>query len=543
MCLKYLTNTILFLIVFLLCGLAGITVAGQGGGRNNNTPANPSNNPATRRRGQTKRLPPNKKRVSSAVQSNAGVSEGSSSGLKPISPTRKSFRLTILSNPVKCQVFIDGHKYGETDELGAFSVVVLPGRYRVRLARNGYDDDERTIEMLNDKKETFTLPLFVKVVVMTVPPQADVYLNGVHKGVSDREGLLELGRLKAGSYKLRVQRKDYGMTEQDVSLDTKAESVVLNLTLPVNTFSKRLKDIEELVASNQLMEAFQIYKELVQEQADNLELGAALSSIMEGLQNKTATLFKSMDEYGLNLSPDELTSMRVLYQQAQTFRSEDEMVKKLALFWTVKESYMKVQSASLVNEKNIKLQQMYLALAKLMKLNPQHPQLLYDIGRLYMRLNEPREAEKVFNQVLVEDPKWSYPYFGLGLLHMFYAEQNPKKSISEPIYFQAISKFTQSINLNPQSFYAYLMRCFANGVTRNYDQSIADGQQATRLRPNSSRAHYALGKAYFLKGKTTHAQAKSEWNIALSLSLNDGGLSAVEQQQVRDWLLLISVSK
>lgn len=85
-------------------------------------------------------------------------------------------------------------------------------------------------------------------------------------------------------------------------------------------------------------------------------------------------------------------------------------------------------------------------------------------------------------------------------------------------YQGAISKYTESINLNPNDADAYYNRGCNYGKLQNYSQAISDYTQAIKLNPNDVEAYYNRGNAYYyLKN---YSQAIEDFTQAIKLNPN-----------------------
>lgn len=97
------------------------------------------------------------------------------------------------------------------------------------------------------------------------------------------------------------------------------------------------------------------------------------------------------------------------------------------------------------------------------------------------------------------------------------SESAKAKALKLQKYGQAIDSFTKAITLKHDFSRAYALRSMSYAGLKKFEEAIANGQQAIALDPQSAYAHYALGFAYFQKGKSAYRNAREEFNRALSL--------------------------
>jgi tetratricopeptide (TPR) repeat protein len=85
-------------------------------------------------------------------------------------------------------------------------------------------------------------------------------------------------------------------------------------------------------------------------------------------------------------------------------------------------------------------------------------------------------------------------------------------------YDQAIADYNQAVRLDPDYAYAYNNRGKAWNRKKEYDRAIADLNQAIRLDPNYAHAYNNRGNAW--SGKKEYDRAIADYNQALRLDPN-----------------------
>jgi tetratricopeptide (TPR) repeat protein len=102
------------------------------------------------------------------------------------------------------------------------------------------------------------------------------------------------------------------------------------------------------------------------------------------------------------------------------------------------------------------------------------------------------------------------PYHALGQNELGDAAAYHKRGIErrrQRDYDQAIADFDQAIRLNPAFAEAYLSRANARRDTGDYDRAITDYTEAIRLDPKSAAAYYSRGYCREARGDPTGAKA------------------------------------
>jgi hypothetical protein len=144
--------------------------------------------------------------------------------------------LVITSDPKESDVTVNGVPQSSK------SIPLKPGRYEVRISHEGYLTQEKTVKIgLNE-----TVELLVKLeelfegalLVSTIPPGADIYINGELRGKSPENFL----KIPAGKYQIRITKEGYKPIEKmttifkNQSTDIKEELAAQTGTLFVKAF-------------------------------------------------------------------------------------------------------------------------------------------------------------------------------------------------------------------------------------------------------------------------------------------------------------------
>lgn len=141
------------------------------------------------------------------------------------------------------------------------------------------------------------------------------------------------------------------------------------------------------------------------------------------------------------------------------------------------------------------------------------------INRLKLRV-------EIQNDSIVEESKedlvLAYTY--LGNLYQFQNRHD-----------DAITQYTEVINLEPDNAEAYLRRGYSYFSLNNYDLAVPDYQKVTEFDQQSAEAHNNLGAVYLANGESE--KAIEEFNQAVRIDNNNGdfffnlGLAHLENNQ------------
>lgn len=103
-------------------------------------------------------------------------------------------------------------------------------------------------------------------------------------------------------------------------------------------------------------------------------------------------------------------------------------------------------------------------------------------------------------------------------------------------YGHAIDSFTKAIRLKHDFATAYALQCISYTSLKRHEEAIASGSQAVAVDPQNAFAHFALGSAYFEKGKSGYRNALIEFNQANALGgsdLNESTKNAIQLRLTR----------
>jgi hypothetical protein len=132
--------------------------------------------------------------------------------------------LRVVSIPEKARIYVNDQFRGESPIQLAD---LPPGEHRVRAELPGFEVSARTVSLLDqsDAVEEFRLKKNSgKIVIVSDPPGAKVFLNGEEKGTTSTPATgmvsdpFEIDRLPAGTYTVTLHKSGWSHTAKQVAL-------------------------------------------------------------------------------------------------------------------------------------------------------------------------------------------------------------------------------------------------------------------------------------------------------------------------------------
>lgn len=450
---------------------------------------------------------------------------------------RRWVSLLITTDPSHCLVAINDKLKGQTDAQGKLAIPLRPGTYQIYVSHDYYVGERSEVKITPtpvEQKAGYRLKPLLKVLrIKTDPPKTEVYLDDVYKGTSDADGLLAIEQvLLTKPHKLRASKVGYA----DNSISFQPDVPQVSIKLLVDPLIASGRDFRQHLSAGKLSDAFSLYQNLARTKPDFEDLPSLLNSILQGLQSRSMNMLMKMSPYGLFVSVEEAQELNRLYEQASRLRPADTTLVSFAEYWKMKSLLAQALRTSDSSERESLLRSTRAIALKIESLNAQNAYLLSDLGWVYMMLKDIPAAQKAYESAQKFDPNLAYPYFALGLINMNAAESETAKIPKSRYYQAAIDKFTQTIKVKPDFSRAYMLRCISYAVLNRHQESLADGQQAVAMRPQSAYAHFALGFAYYQKGRTEYQNSMREFDLALSLTddaLNEGTKNEIQRKLVK----------
>jgi len=424
--------------------------------------------------------------------------------------------VNIVTDPAEAEVYLDEVYKGASNPSGLLIIErVNPGQpHTLRVRKDGYQQQSLPVTSYSGQISVKLLSDSTKLKVVTEPSEAEIYLDDVYKGTSTVDGVLMIDQVNPNQPHILRAKKD-GYRQQSVSLPPR--SLEGSIKLAPDPVVLLVKSIKQQVSEGHLVEAFAGYNRLNSDAPDHQELARLLESILQNLQFRSNETLKRVGPYGLPKGTTSLDEMSKLYEQARKWRTGEEAIDNLGRYWDLKYWLAKSDEGGSLAEKQALLKNARTALSELSEHNLRNANLLLDMGWAWVSLNDKPAAQKLFMAAQQLKPDWAYPHFAQGLLGMGAAETEASKSNKTLKYGQAIDSFTKAISLKHDFALAYASRSIAYAMLNRHEESAQSGLQATTLDPQSAFAHFALGVAYFQKGKSAYRPARDEFNRALAV--------------------------
>jgi tetratricopeptide (TPR) repeat protein len=445
--------------------------------------------------------------------------------------------LNVMTTPGEAEVYLDD-SYRGTSNNNSLLVIerVNPSQpHTLRVSKVGYQTQTVAVTTYIGQISVALVSNSAKLTVKTIPPEAEVYLDDVYRGTSTGDGLLVIEGVNPNQTHTLRSKKD-GYQRQSVTVGPKTAESTINLAPdPVVLLIKSLK---QNIAAGRLVEAFAEYSQLSADAPDHQEMTRLLESLLQNLQARSTDILTRVGPYGLSLESKDLQEMNGLYKEALRWRVGDDAIDGFGKYWALKNALVQGTKSASMSESNRRIARTNLL--ELGEHNLRNAYLLFDMGWAWERLNDRLDALKYFDRTQESKPDWAYPHFARGFLAMNDAESEAKKTAKVAKYGLAIESFSKAISLKHDFARSYELRSISYGVIKRYEESIASGLQAVAIDPQSAYAHFALGFAYFQKGKSGYRNALPEFNQALML---DGGeLDEATKSSIQQRLALIKKS-
>ncbi len=136
--------------------------------------------------------------------------------------------VNINSEPSKAMVYIDNKPYGLTP----LHKEISEGEYTIRIERRGFIDYEQNLSIRRGETKKIFSELIIKpssITVTTVPPNAEVFINGDAYSNSPTT----LSNLTPGEYEIVVRKDGYDNSIRDISL-APGQDANVEITLDTN---------------------------------------------------------------------------------------------------------------------------------------------------------------------------------------------------------------------------------------------------------------------------------------------------------------------
>lgn len=443
--------------------------------------------------------------------------------------------LNVVTDPPGAEVYLDEVYKGTTGPNGLLALErINPSQAHIlRVRKERYVQQSTPVTSTAGQISIKLLPDSVHLAVITDPSEAEVYLNDVYKGTSTPDGSLVIENVNPNQlHTLRV-KKD-GFRQQSLQLPPNSPQALIKLAPdPVVLL---VRDIKRMVAQDQLVDAYTSYDQLAKDAPDHPELPRLSENVLQSLNARSTDRIRKVGYFGLSMPITEIEEMNKLYLRAREGRVGDETVDASSKYWSLKLLMAKSDHPSYASERETLRSNARLVLAELSERNLRNPELVLDLGWSWWKLNDKAGAQKQFKLVQELRPEWAYTNFALGLVAMNTAENERAKSAKAIAYGLAIDSFTKAIRSKSDFATAYALQCISLTSLKRHQEAIASGLQAVAVGPKNAYAHFALGSAYFEKGKSDYRNSLNELNLAIALGeteLTAGARSTIQQMLLK----------
>src|SRR5437867_2617020 len=208
-------------------------------------------------------------------------------------------------------------------------------------------------------------------------------------------------------------------------------------------------------------------------------------------------------------------AVRVYLQTTQAFPNQPEVLKRLAILF----------------QTELKLSESIDAFGKVLKNNPQYPEVNFFMGLSYLGLNQFEKSIEFFNKELEANPKYRRARYYMALAYQslgrkteaaqqfdILVKEDPNDSrvwyqlarLYKSLSLQAIKQLT---HLDPDSVLVLAMRAESLVEDEKKDEAIHLYQDILKKQPDFAGVHFALGELYW---KTLQNEdAERELRLAL----------------------------
>lgn len=439
--------------------------------------------------------------------------------------------LNVVTTPTEAEVYLDDVYKGATNASGLLVIERInpTQKHTLRVRKDKFLQQTQPVTSYAGQMSITLLSASSSLKITSDPVEAEIYLDDIYKGTTTPEGILVIDQVNPNQpHTLRAKKA--GFLQQSVAVT--AMSTESSIKLPPDPIVLLVKRIKQNLVSGDRLQAFAGYAQLNNDSPDHPELPRLLDTILQSLQVRSTELLKQVGSFGITIQPNDLEEMYQLYSEGKKLRPGDDPLEILARYWELRYLLAKSDATKSVSEKQGLLNTARSRLSELSDRGLRNQYLLLDFGWSWMRLNDRAAAQKQFAAAQELRPDWAYPHFAQGYLAMNAGENETNKSVRTQKFGFAIESFTKAINLKHDFSRAYASKAIAFAILKRHEESTASGLQGIAVEPQSAFAHYALGFAYFQKGKSTYRNARDEFNRALALDnveLEDSVRASIQQ--------------
>lgn len=440
--------------------------------------------------------------------------------------------VNVVTDPSGAEVYLDDVYKGATGPNGLLVLEkILPSQpHTLRVRKAGYVQQSTPLTANTGQISVKLMPDSMPLKLITDPPEAEVYLDEVYKGTSTSDGTLVVEQVNPNqSHTVRAKKEGY--LQQSSTMGPGSSQITIKLS--PDPIVLVVRGIKLSVAENRLPEAVVSFNQLARDMPDHQELPRLSESILLGIHSRSTEMLKRVEAFGLAIDFTNSQEMGNLYLETRTWRPGDEAIESLSKYWLLRVALLKADRAGSLAEKENLQRNARTLLSELSERNLRNPYMNLDLGWSWWKLRDKAAAEKQFKTAQESKSDWAYLYFALAFLTLDAAENQRSKSARVAGYTQALENFNKAISLKHDFATAYALKSLIYSQLKKYEDSISAGLQAVAVDPKSAYAHFALGYAYFEKGKSGYRNSLNEFNQAITLGGIDLNETMKNAMQVR----------
>jgi len=172
------------------------------------------------------------------------------------------------------------------------------------------------------------------------------------------------------------------------------------------------------------------------------------------------------------------------------------------------------------------------ALQKAFQIDPSNKSIIYSIGDMYDKMNEFKQAEKMYLRILELEPQNMNNYYVVAEFYKKYAGQNASIALkAESMYLRRIEADPE----NPQG-YAYMANYYDNLTPiPDFDKALDFNLHRLQLEPKNHEIYYALGVNRFSKAYRLQVSLSPQERDAIGRESEKYLLKAIEIDAYYPW--------
>jgi len=142
------------------------------------------------------------------------------------------------------------------------------------------------------------------------------------------------------------------------------------------------------------------------------------------------------------------------------------------------------------------------SLQKMIEMNPQDADAIYNLGYMYVKLEKWDEAIATFNQSLEVRPDFSFAYLQMGFIYTKLKKYN-----------DAVNVYKKLVEIEPKNGDGWMSIGVCYMQLKKFSPAVAPLKKAIEIRPDNGTAYYNLGIAYlnlqdWVAARNIHKQLK-----------------------------------